>query len=159
MTIGIIILNGERNNIRSFYYDLRYDVNRFITNGGIPITITDVNVGNVNREGEWITKPGDTIFSEETYYLKPQIQVISLQSADYTIRYKLYCNGYLRENTKDNPGYTSSPWSGHLSSGIEKTIKMSGWGADRKGHWPAGDYKIEIWYEDICLKTKEFVIE
>ena len=33
-----------------------------------------------------------------------------------------------------------------------------GLGNEPQGHWSAGTYRIEIWYENICLKSKTFEI-
>jgi len=35
---------------------------------------------------------------------------------------------------------------------------MSGWGNEQKGNWKAGNYRYEIWYNKVCLKSVEFKI-
>lgn len=128
-----------------------------LVDNGVPFTITDIKVGNMTYEGNWKTMPGESIKSEDTNYLTPEIECTSIVNGDYIFKYKLFCNGKLSENESKNKGYSSYEKSIKLQNGTNKFI-LPNWGSQTKGNWPAGEYKIEIWYNDLCLKYKEFTI-
>ena len=41
---------------------------------------------------------------------------------------------------------------------LYNTYSLNGWGNRNKGHWTSGTYRIEVWYENTCLKSKTFTI-
>ena len=59
-------------------------------------------------------------------------------------------------SSKTPKGYSYSA-SGYIYEGENKR-ELSGWGNEKKGNWAKGTYKIEIWYNDMCLKTKSFTL-
>lgn len=40
----------------------------------------------------------------------------------------------------------------------EGTASLSGWGSSYKGNWSAGQYRFELWYEDVCIAVKSFIV-
>ena len=35
---------------------------------------------------------------------------------------------------------------------------MKGWGGETKGNWSRGQYRCEIWYNNMCLKSEVFTV-
>lgn len=123
-----------------------------------PIEITSVKIGNTYRGGNIETDYGNTIFSNYTMYLTPQITYIGIDIEEtITLKVKWYTpDGNLSRGTS-SPNGCSFESLLYIESGTN-TQTLSGWGNETKGHWGSGDYRIEIWYEDVCLKAKNLTI-
>ena len=122
-----------------------------------PIKITDIEIANVYYNGDIETNYGQTIYSGNSMYLQPRIRYIGTQNKYITLKVKLYdSNGSLRTGTSSPSGY-SYQGSYNIYSG-SNSITLSGWGNEKKGNWSAGQYRVEIWYDDVCLGAKSFRI-
>ena len=63
-----------------------------------------------------------------------------------------------------NPGndyytYTTTYTITFNTTSDNMTVYGSGWGNDDPGHWPAGQYKWEYYYDDWLIYTKYFTIK
>ena len=122
-----------------------------------PIIITDIKIGNTDYDNSISPKYGEKINSYNTMYLQPQISYIGLKSGTKKLKVKWYNpNGSLRTGESSPPGFTQSGDYYFVEGYVTKELR--GWGSEKKGHWSAGTYRIEIWYENICLKSKTFEI-
>ena len=122
-----------------------------------PFRITDVEIGNVYNDGTIQTAYGYTLYSSETMYLKPKLYYTGYVSATRDLRVKLYLpSGNLSQGTGSPNGFTYST-NVYINTASNEVVLL-GWGGNNKGHWSPGTYRIEIWYNDICLKTKSFTI-
>lgn len=122
-----------------------------------PIIITDIKIGNTDYDNTISPKYGEKIYSNETMFLKPQIHYVGLESGKRNIKVKWFKPDGSMCTLKDAPaGYSSSDdyW---FDRGFG-TINFIGLGSKTKGNWGAGTHRIEIWYNDICLKSKTFEI-
>ena len=117
-----------------------------------PIIITDIQVRN--KGGEY----GKTIHSKDTTYINPKIVYRSLDSRNIKLNVKIRnSSGNLSTGTGSENGYSySNSVSVYKGDG---DIELSGWGGANKGHWKAGRYGYEIWYEGKMLKEKVFYIK
>ena len=144
-------------------YDYReFNNYKLILTENLPFIVTDIKLGNrfpTGKGGGWETAPGEQIKSINTFYLAPQIECLGIIQGDYCLNYKLYYNSELSENKKNNKGYTSSSTTINPPKGKESSWVLHSWGGDTQGYWPSGNYRVEIWYNNLCLKSKEFKIE
>lgn len=123
-----------------------------------PIIITDIEIGNTYSDGSIETEFGNTLYDYNTMYLKPKIYYTGLASGSQYLKIKwIRPSGDLSVGSSSPYGYSQAS-SYYLSEGRNEVI-LGGWGGPNRGHWPSGTYRIEIWYNDICLKAKTFVIQ
>lgn len=126
----------------------------------VPFIVTDIEMANNYYDGTHETDFGGTIYSKNTMYLAPRIKYIGLVAGYRNILVKLYRpDGSLSTGTSSSnvpKGYSYS-LSSYIYEG-ENTCELSSWGNKNKGHWAKGIYKIEVWYNDMCLKAKSFTI-
>ena len=120
-----------------------------------PLIITDIEIANVYNDGTIQTDYGYMIYSYNTMYLKPRVKYTGLTSGSKTFKIKLYRpDGSLSTGSYSTYSYSDDAY---LYEG-ENAYTLSGWGNENKGHWRSGTYRIEIWYENTCLKSKTFTI-
>ncbi len=124
----------------------------------IPIYIKNIEMANTYSDGTYETRYGNTIYSSYTMYLKPKITYVGINSnSRVTLKVKLYTPSGTLSTGSSSP--TGASYSDSFTVGRgENTQELSGWGNSSKGHWGKGKYRIEVWYNDMCLKTKSFTI-
>lgn len=126
--------------------------------GTFPLIIKSVEIANIYHDKDIETDYGETIYSRNTMYLAPRIKYYGVVSGMKTLKVKLYKpNGELATGNKSPSGFTYS-WDVDIQTGANNSLKVGGWGSDSRGHWGSGKYRIEIWYENSCLKSKTFTI-
>lgn len=121
----------------------------------MPMSVSDLEVKNKGEDY------GETIYSNRTTYIYPKLTIYSLIDGSVELYTKFYRpNGNL--STSSTPDVSPIGFSYRdtvsLSKNQSSTVYLSGWGGEDKGHWGSGSYRIEIWYKDMCLKTKTFTI-
>lgn len=123
-----------------------------------PLIISDIEIANVTYDGDIETNYGNTIYSSNTMYLKPRIKYYGIFSGYKNLKVKWYNpNGTLKTGTSSPYGFSQSE-DCFIYSGSDNTCSLNGWGNRNKGHWTSGTYRIEVWYENTCLKSKTFTI-
>lgn len=123
-----------------------------------PLIISDIEIANVTYNGDIETNYGNTLYSSRTMYLKPRIKYYGISSGNKTLKVKWYNpNGTLKTGTSSPSGFSQSE-SCYIYSGSDNSYSLNGWGNSTRGHWNAGNYRIEIWYGNTCLKSKSFTI-
>lgn len=143
-------LKKERDNAKLELSSLKSKVSTTY-----PIIITDIEIANTYSGGDVETNYGNTIYSYNTMYLKPRIEYTGLTYGKKTIKVKLYRpDGSLSTGSYSTYSYSDDVYvyEGNYS------FTLSGWGGSLRGHWQRGTYRIEIWYENTCLKSKTFTI-
>lgn len=129
-----------------------------IVGGSYPLIISDIEIANTYKGGDVETDYGRTIYSSNTMFLKPRITYYGIQSGTKTLKVKWYNpDGSIRTGSSSPYGFSQSD-DHYISSGANNTLTLRGWGYENKGHWSSGTYRIEIWYETTCLKSKTFYI-
>lgn len=123
-----------------------------------PINITNIEIGNTYHDGSIETKYGSTLYSSNTMYLKPRITYTGINTgSSIKLKIKWYTpNGTLSTGEKSPSGFSQEA-SLYVYSG-SNTKTLSGWGNKTKGYWSSGTYRIEVWYNDVCIKSKTFRI-
>ena len=124
----------------------------------IPFIITDIQIGNTYKGGAIQTDYGQIIHSSNSMFLTPKITYDGIKPGDYTLYYKIfYPNGSLSTGKSSPSGYSCSD-SIQITEGEDNHFLLLGWGNENKGHWGRGKYRIEIWYNNSCLKSQTFTI-
>ena len=147
------------NNEKEVADQAKREMNSFKDKVGkvYPMIISKIEMGNGYSDGTMETSYGSTIYSSYTMYLKPKIYYTGISTGSHTLKVKLFTpDGSISKGDSSPSGFSYSG-SYYVYSG-EDTMVLSGWGSSTKGHWRSGSYRIEIWYEDVCLKTKTFMI-
>lgn len=123
-----------------------------------PIRISSIDIANIYSNLEIETGYGGTIYSKNTMYLQPRINYTGIDAGrSINLKVKWYMpNGALRAGDSSPTGYSQQE-SIYVCSGYNTKI-LQGWGNDNRGNWKRGTYRIEIWYENVCLKAKTFAI-
>lgn len=122
-----------------------------------PIIITDIEIGNAYSGGAIETDFGNTLYDYNTMYLTPKVYYTGLTSGSQYLKIKwIRPSGDLSTGSSSPYGYSQAS-SYYLTEGKNEII-LGGWGGPNRGHWSSGTYRIEVWYNDICLKSKSFVI-
>jgi len=122
-----------------------------------PLIISKVEIGNITADGKLIDNYGAIIRSSRTQYLRPKITYRAITSKTITLKVKfIYPNGTVSKNDESPTGFTYSK-SYSIYAGTN-TWELMGWGNSTPGFWRSGNYKIEIWHENACLISQNFMI-
>lgn len=163
-------LRSDLSSVNSSLYSTRSElsqVQRKLSNyqnkvgKHVPLIITDIEIANHYKDGTEETGYGGIIYSKNSMFIAPRINYIGIVEGTRKFLIKLYRpDGTLSTGSplSETPeGYTYST-SGYIYEGENKR-GLSGWGNEKKGnYWAKGTYKIEVWYNDMCLKAKSFTI-
>lgn len=123
----------------------------------MPLIITDIQIANTSNGGDIETDYGNTIYSSSTMFLKPKISYMGIKTGEnINLNVKFYTPSGLSTGSSSPHGCSYST-SMYVYSG-DNTETLSGWGSSSRGHWRSGQYRFEIWYGDVCLKSKSFAI-
>lgn len=152
-----------KNKLSSTERDLKQAQNKISTYENkvlkhLSFIVTDIETANVNEKGKQETDYGGTIYSKNSMYLRHRIKYIGLKEGRIEFYIKLYKpNGSLSVGNKSKDySYSVSEF---IYEGESKSRELSvWWGNKNKGHWEKGTYKVEVWYKDMCLKSKTFTI-
>lgn len=146
------ITREERDKIQQKLNDLKSKVE-----STMPIIITDIQIANTTNGGDIETDYGNTIYSRNTMYLKPKITYTGIKTGEnIDLNIKFYTPSGMSTGSSSPYGCSYST-SLYVYSG-ENIEALSGWGGASRGHWSCGTYRFEIWYSDVCLKSKSFTI-
>ncbi len=116
-----------------------------------PIAISDIEIKNEDQDY------GAAIYSSNTTYIYSRMSVHSLVDGPVDIYVKFYTPDGLSSGRDSPPGYSYKS-TASLTKNQTTMIGVSGWGSSTKGHWKSGSYRIEYWYNGVCLGTKSFTI-
>lgn len=123
-----------------------------------PIRISSIDIANVYSGGNIETGYGGTIYSSNTMYLKPRINYVGIDvGRSINLKVRWYTtDGSLSTGNSSPIGYSYQE-SVYVYNGYN-TKELPGWGNKNKGNWKKGTYRVEIWYNNVCLKAKTFTI-
>lgn len=126
-----------------------------------PMIATKLEVANVDYNSNILTGYGSSIYSSSTMYLQPRITYSANESLTVTLYVKLFRisgDTYTLCTGSSSPSGYSYKQDVTLSEGGQNTIALMGWGSSTKGHWNSGNYRFEVWYDDVCLAVEDFKI-
>lgn len=119
-----------------------------------PFVITDIEVRNKNEN--W----GDSIYSNKCHTLYYRLEYYGIiVPGKHDVYIKIYDNnGVLSANKNDSPSGYTNKIEIDLKAGTNYS-KNRGWGwKDETLRWPAGTYRIEVWYKNKKIAEKKFRI-
>lgn len=127
-----------------------------------PIYIKKLEVANADGSGKPISQYGRDIVAATSMYLLPQITYYGFKPGEKVeLQVKLYNpDGNLvlgSESPKD--GSCSYTFTINTVYPSDNVVGLKGWGGSDKGHFPAGTYRYEIWYNDMCFKAVTFKLK
>lgn len=124
----------------------------------LPLLINKIELANYTKNrGNVISDYGQPIYSNKSRRVWFRINYDGMVTGTKKLYYRIYDQyGELKTSSSSPSGYTYSTEQYIYQN--NNTIVLFGWGADSSGSWRKGKYRIEIWYEDICLKAKTFTI-
>jgi hypothetical protein len=124
-----------------------------------PIIITKIELGNTDYNGNILTNYGNTLYSSSMRYLTTKIYYICLldQSKQINIKIKIFNpDGSLKYSSSISTKYTRDTDVTVYQIGSE--AYLGGFGNSEQSTYSSGTYRIEIWYNDVCLGQKSFYI-
>jgi hypothetical protein len=171
LIISIAVGHSQYDDLRIEYYTLmnsnsqlqtKYDtlMKDFNTSKKIwVVNVTTIKVGNSLGNGVWLTEPGGTLYASKMRYLTPVITYNSLVDRKMTFYTKIIApDGRLFDNPSISPkGYSNSNEI-QVNRGNDKTLRLRGWGNDNDGTYEAGQWTVEVWYNDVCLRSEKVTI-
>lgn len=122
-------------------------------NNEIPFEIMGVEVQNWDKDGNVISYEGN-IKASETQYLVGIIDYKIKTPTEITITRRWYNPGSMYYDYENTMTWDFT-W---LEEGNRVYGRDSGWGGDDAGHWPAGDYTWDYYYNGEWIYTKHFTI-
>ena len=147
-------LASAKNDVQEAYNKNQMELD----NSNKPFSINSCSVANQDNNCKIITNYGNTIYSYNTKYLIPKVNITCEKAGTYTIYYKLYLpDGTLSTGTNSPSGYSTSK-SLYIYSGT-RDYELIGWGGNDSGHWKAGTYKYEFYCNDVNLGYYNFTIK
>lgn len=140
---------------RSARAKLQYDNDTLKTL--FPLHVTTLEVANADGRGNSISAYGKDISASSSMYLMPRITYMGLKVGEtIELMVRLYDkDGKLVTGSNSPDGYSYSCKIGPIMPN-ENTVALSGWGGADKGHFKPGNYRYEVWYNDMCLKQCVF---
>ncbi|MDR2597844.1 MAG: zinc ribbon domain-containing protein [Treponema sp.] len=123
------------------------------------INVTSIKVGNVDKDNRWLNNPGETLSSAKMRYLKPVITYNSSINEDATFYVKIINPyGTLKDNSSTSPKGFSNSTTARINSGSNQSLTLTGWGTSDESTYTAGTWTVEVWYNDVCLRSEKVVI-
>jgi hypothetical protein len=116
------------------------------------ITVTAIRVGNWS-DSTWLTNPGGRLQSSQMRYLAPVITYNSTINENVTFYCKIIRPNGTLDTGRDSPSGFSYSTTERLNRGNDQSLRLSGWGNSNASPYPAGEYTVEVWYNDVLLRA------
>ena len=153
-------LNTDLNNKDNYIQTLENKIHTLEGKVALlpPLTITDVDFANVYEDGSIETDYGERIYSDRSMYIRPRITYNGDSGGNIELYFKIFnSDGTLRKGTS-SPAWYSFSDTMVVIDGKGETQTFSGWGNATKGHWEAGTYRFEVWYDSKCIWSGCFTV-
>lgn len=129
------------------------------------IDVQDILYGNEDTDGNTLTTPGATLYTDDMRYLSIWVVYNSLLPEDEgTVKqyftYRLYYpDGHLDTSGSSPTGYTYGG-SFYVAHGeVGQREKLAAWGVKTHSNYPVGVYRLELFYDGHKLFENEFTVE
>lgn len=123
---------------------------------GATFVVNSVEIANTNKERSIITDYGKTIYSYNSQYITPRLNVRVSKPGPCEIYIKFYTPNGLSTGSKSPQGYSYKS-SVQLDTD-DAVITLTGWGGADDGHWSSGNYRFEFYCNDKIIAQKSFTI-
>ena len=122
--------------------------------------IIDLEFKNYIDSDNTISDWGEPLISSEMRYLRCRIKYNGLSDNSHVVTLKIKIfkpDGGLKSGSSSPSGYTFEE-NCTVNHGTNLSLTLSGWGNKEESHYDPGSYRYEIWYGNVCLYSKEFVV-
>ncbi len=122
--------------------------------------IRKIEFANYSKENKILEPYGFTMYASEIRYLKPRIIYDGIldEPKDVELFWKIVTpDGSVKSNSGSPYGFTGAK-SFKINPGENNICQLSAWGTAEGGSYLAGDYRLEIWYEEVLIYQKDFSI-
>lgn len=124
-----------------------------------PLEITAMRVGNNDNNGRWLNSPGSNLYSSQMRYLCPVITYNATFSGQVTIFIKIIQpNGVIFRNPSRSPSGFSNSVTLQVYRGNNQTLQLTGWGNGESSSYQAGEWTVEIWYNNKRMWSEKITI-
>jgi hypothetical protein len=132
---------------------------KYLTANKPSFIVTSLKVGNVNNYGRWLTNAGNALYSSQMRYLRPVITYDAAYNVKRTFLIKIIQpNGTIFRNASISPsGFTYSD-DCQVNRGNNQILNLSGWGNNDTSSYQAGEWTVEIWYNNRRLWSEKITI-
>ena len=144
------------------YYNKAYNIDeysplaeKYEECGGCPFDLISMEFAFSNYNGDFITNFGDKLYSSKSQYIKPRLNLDIKRDVECKIQCKLYSRGTLSTGEGSKGGY-SYEQDMYLFKTGKMGYPLKGWGSTTPGHWPAGNYRFEVWYKGEMVGEESF---
>lgn len=145
-------LDAAKNKVSAYYDEYSEELS------SAPFQIRSVSIANTEQDGRLITSYGSKIYSYKTKYITPKLYVKLQSPGTYDIYVKFYTpTGLSTAADGSSPSGYSYKYTVSMLSGAD-FYPLSGWGGKDAGHWKAGDYRLEFYYQDELIGKTTFTI-
>ena len=156
-------LSSANNQLSTLKSNLE-DINRKLSNcqnrigKKFPLVVNSIELANYTKNRKnLISDYGQPIYSNKSKWIWFRINYDGMVSGTKKLYYRIYDQyGELKTSLSSPSGYTYSTEQ-YIYQNNNTTV-LFGWGSDNSGSWRKGKYRIEIWYEDVCLRAENFTI-
>jgi hypothetical protein len=125
----------------------------------LQVNITDLKIGNTDNAGNWLTSPGEALESAKMRYLMPVITLNSVISGNITLNCKIIDGrGIVIRNPSISPEGYSNTTTINVSRSGNQSFKLTGWGNNDQSTYGSGEWTVEVWWNDVCLKSAKIRI-
>ena len=157
---------GEKEDARTYYnlgrkkYGGECDFynweDKFEDVGGCPIDVFSLEVGFTDGDGKLLTAQDERLLSSKSMYISPIIRCELLRGGSFVFNVNIFKERIL-SRADNSSGFTYSQEIETYGLG-KRDLILGGWGNDKRGTWPAGNYKCEVWYKGDKIAEKYFNI-
>lgn len=125
----------------------------------LPLLIEKIEVTNCKSDGTTITNHGTPIYANKVSWLSFRMKYEGVRPGKVVMKIKLYKpDGKLWQYPHSPKGYSYSVSTDVSHEGCISTVKLFEINGHNGRYFSSGTYKIEIWHDDMCLKSQTFSI-
>jgi hypothetical protein len=130
-------------------------------NNILNMEITAITAGNQDQNRTQITRPGDRLSASQMRFLYPVITYNSNVAKSVTLFVKIIRpNGELLYNSSASPPNYTFKQTVQIrnDTNLSETLQGWGWNDPAPDQYNSGTWTIEVWYNDVCLKSQKIRI-
>jgi regulator of replication initiation timing len=123
----------------------------------LELKINSISIGNTTKSGEIVDNYGATLYANRIRFLSIRTTCDSRITGNKTFYIKIINpSGTLRSGNNSPKGY-SYDWNVYVSKGLN-SLDLGGFGTESGGSYISGIYTVEVWYNNICLRSTSAIL-
>jgi cell division protein FtsB len=150
-------LTNRNNNLTSKNNELTTQLNNVIKN--MNVRIDSLLIGNSDKNSNWLTFPGGKLYANQMRYLRPEVTLTSFIPGNLTFYIKKIRpdGSVVIDDVGTNSGFSYSDTI-NVRQGDNQKFVLTGWGNESSSSYTTGTWEVEIWYNGVCLKSQEVIL-